>query len=63
MASMTDVARLAGVSVSTVSLVCNNKGYVSDEMRERVRAAMRELGYAPSTKQEKNVWKLLVLLF
>ena len=49
MASMTDVARLAGVSVSTVSLVCNNKGYVSDEMRERVRAAMRELGYAPST--------------
>lgn len=48
MASMTDVAKLAGVSVSTVSLVCNNKGYVSDSTRQRVRDAMDKLGYTPS---------------
>ena len=35
MASIGDVAKLAGVSRSTVSLVCNNKGYVSEEIRER----------------------------
>lgn len=49
MSSMTDVARLAGVSVSTVSLVCNKKGYVSEETRARVQAAMDQLGYRPST--------------
>lgn len=48
MASMSDVAKLAGVSVSTVSLVCNNKGYVSEATRDRVHDAMRKLGYTPS---------------
>lgn len=48
MASITDVAKLAGVSVSTVSLVCNNKGYVSDATREKVTRAAQELGYTPS---------------
>lgn len=48
MASISDVAKLAGVSRSTVSLVCNNKGYVSREMREKIERAMRELNYTPS---------------
>lgn len=48
MASISDVAKLAGVSRSTVSLVCNNKGYVSKEMREKIERAMRELNYTPS---------------
>ena len=41
MVGMRDVAKRAGVSVSTVSLVVNATGYVSDEMRERVEQAMR----------------------
>ena len=45
---MRDVARHAGVSVSTVSLVVNGTGYVSAEMRERVEAAMRALNYVPN---------------
>jgi LacI family transcriptional regulator, galactose operon repressor len=40
-----DVARRAGVSVSTVSHVVNHTRFVSDEKRERVLAAMGELGY------------------
>ncbi|NDY74884.1 LacI family DNA-binding transcriptional regulator, partial [Desulfobacter hydrogenophilus] len=38
----------AGVSLSTVSLVVNGNGYVSDDMRERVRKAMQALNYVPN---------------
>lgn len=48
MATMKDVARLARVSTSTVSHVINNNRYVSDEVREKVLAAVAELNYAPS---------------
>lgn len=48
MASIRDVAKLAGVSRSTVSIVCNNKGYVSKETREKIERAMKELNYTPS---------------
>ena len=41
----TDVARLAGVSQKTVSRVLNGEPYVKEEVRLRVQAAMRELGY------------------
>jgi LacI family transcriptional regulator len=40
-----DVARRAGVSKSTVSLVLQNSPLVRDETRVQVRAAMAELGY------------------
>ncbi len=43
-----DVARKAGVSVSTVSRVLNWKSDVSEETIEKVRAIVRELGYASS---------------
>lgn len=42
---MTDVARLAGVSHQTVSRVLNDNGSVRPETRERVLAAIAELGY------------------
>ncbi|MGW2329447.1 LacI family DNA-binding transcriptional regulator [Streptomyces sp. NPDC001700] len=45
---MADVARLAGVSDQTVSRVLNDHPRVRAETRERVRAAMRELGYRPT---------------
>lgn len=48
MASISDVAKLAGVSRSTVSIACNNKGYVSKETREKIERAMKELNYTPS---------------
>jgi DNA-binding LacI/PurR family transcriptional regulator len=44
-----DVARHAGVSVATVSRVLNDVPVVRSEMRERVRAAIGELGYRPSS--------------
>ncbi|AYC21162.1 Ribose operon repressor [Dickeya dianthicola] len=45
---MKDVARLAGVSTSTVSHVINNNRYVSDAIRYRVMKAVEQLNYAPS---------------
>lgn len=48
MVGMRDVARKAGVSLSSVSLVINGTGYVSAQMRARVEKAMRELDYVPN---------------
>ncbi|EOC1343351.1 ribose operon transcriptional repressor RbsR [Cronobacter dublinensis] len=48
MATMKDVARLAGVSTSTVSHVINKDRFVSDAIRVRVEDAIRTLNYAPS---------------
>ena len=45
---MRDVAQRAGVSTSTVSHVLNRTRFVSEDLRERVMAAMRELEYHPN---------------
>ncbi|MHB1416599.1 MAG: LacI family DNA-binding transcriptional regulator, partial [Chloroflexota bacterium] len=46
-ATMRDVAKRAGVSTATVSLVLNKTRFVSDELTRRVTEAMEELGYRP----------------
>lgn len=48
MATMKDIAKLAGVSTSTVSHVINQSRYVSEEISEKVQKAAKELNYAPS---------------
>ncbi|MFJ8104205.1 LacI family DNA-binding transcriptional regulator [Streptomyces sp. NPDC096132] len=47
MVKITDVARRAGVSPSTVSYALSGKRPISAETRQRVEAAARELGYRP----------------
>lgn len=47
-ATLKDVARYAGCSVKTVSRVVNREPYVTPELRERVQAAVRAVGYAPN---------------
>ncbi len=49
--SITRVARLAGVSSSTVSRVINNHPRVADETAKAVRAAMDKLKYTPSDRR------------
>jgi DNA-binding LacI/PurR family transcriptional regulator len=48
MASLQEVARAAGVSISTVSRAITRPDMVNADTRERVEAAVRELGYRPS---------------
>ncbi|CAM4308971.1 LacI family DNA-binding transcriptional regulator [Erysipelothrix aquatica] len=62
MASINDVAKKAGVGVSTVSKVLNNYNNISDATRAKVLAAVEELNYVPnsiasalSSKQGKRV--------
>ncbi|MBM7567689.1 LacI family DNA-binding transcriptional regulator [Paenibacillus sacheonensis] len=43
-----DVAKKAGVSVTTVSRVLNGEKYVKDDLKDRVKQAIDELGYTPS---------------
>lgn len=47
-ATIKDVARLADVSISTVSRVINNNYPVSDAVRERILKTIEELGYHPN---------------
>lgn len=54
-----DVAEAAGVSISTVSYTLNNTGPVSEEKKQRIMEAVKQLGYVPngmakSLKSRKN---------
>ena len=49
MVNIKDVARAAGVSVSTVSRVINNSASVIPEKRQAVLAAMDNLKYQPNS--------------
>lgn len=49
MVTMADVARQAGVSVSTVSHIVNGTRFVKEETKQRVMDAIRQTGYTPNT--------------
>jgi len=64
--SIYEVARAAGISVATVSRVLNDKGPVRAETRQRVLAAVEQLGYVPhsaarslSTRRTMSIGVLL----
>ncbi len=47
--TISDVAKLAGVSISTVSRVINESAPVSPDLEEKVKTAIIELDYRPQT--------------
>jgi len=61
-----DVAEKAGVTVTTVSRVINNRGYISDETRKKVYKVMDELNYRPNaaarslSKKKSNILGIIL---
>jgi LacI family transcriptional regulator len=47
-ATIKDIARRVGVSTATVSRYINNSGYVSEQMRKKLEAAIQEADYVPN---------------
>ena len=65
-AKLSDVAKKAGCSVTTVSRVINNHGYLSQKTKDKVFAAMRELNYRPNSiarSLQGKKMKLVGLIF
>ena len=63
MPGMRDVAKAAGVSLSTVSAVLSDSGkYVSEEIRSRVLETAGELGYQLPERQKKRDKIIAVVL-
>lgn len=66
MATLKDVARESGLTVGTVSRVLNNRGYISEQTREKVYEVMKQLNYQPNemarslSKQKSNTIGLIV---
>lgn len=66
MANIKDVAERSGISVTTVSRVLNNRGYISEKTRQKVYKAIEELNYQPNEvarallKRKSNLIGLLV---
>src|SRR5579859_5123239 len=66
MASIKDVAEVAGVSTATVSRVLSNGQHVRAEVRQRVLAAVEKLAYRPNLvarslrSQQSNTLGLIV---
>lgn len=66
MATLKDVAKETGLTVSTVSRVLNNRGYISEETRSKVHLAMKKLNYQPNevarslSKQTTNTLGVIV---
>lgn len=61
-----DVAKLAGVSPSTVSRTCRNHPSISEQTKAKVRKAMAELGYEPNiqaTTIENKISKTVGVVF
>ncbi len=53
MATIKDIAKLAGVSISTASRALNDNPRISEATRTKVKQIAAELGYSPTTTPKR----------
>ncbi len=58
--SIKDIAAACGVSTATVSRVVHNHPHIQDELRRKVKEAMRRMGYTPIQRTVKNTVALII---
>ena len=61
--TMEDVAKEAGVSVTTVSHVINQTASITEETSDRVRQAIAKVGYTPRTSADLNKGQRIIGVF
>jgi LacI family transcriptional regulator len=61
--TLQEIARITGVSASTVSLVLSNKGNISDEVQTKVRTVASNLGYRKDPPANGVKVKKIAVLF
>ena len=52
--SISDIAKIANVSPTTVSRALNNNGYVNESTKQRILDAAKEMGYAPKKYRKRR---------
>ena len=60
--TLSDVARRANVSITSVSRLINNSGPINEETRSRINAAIAELGYEPRRSQSKGLEQTIAVI-
>ncbi len=60
--TLSDVARRANVSITSVSRLINNSGPINEETRTRINAAIAELGFEPRRSQSKGVEQTIAVI-
>lgn len=67
MSTIYEVAKVAGVSVATVSKVINNYSDVSDKTREKVKKVLTDMNFRPNAEAQslatKKTWTLGIIYF
>jgi DNA-binding LacI/PurR family transcriptional regulator len=61
--TLQEIARIAGVSSSTVSLVLANKGTISEEVQSKVRVVASKLGYRKEPPNQDGKTRKIAILF
>ncbi|MDR1930446.1 MAG: LacI family transcriptional regulator [Treponema sp.] len=61
--TLQEIARIAGVSLSTASLVLSNKGKISGEVQEKVRTVASSLGYRRTVPISLSKTESIAVLF
>lgn len=60
--TLQDIAEMAGTSKSTVSRVLTGKGYVAEDVREKITHIMSEQGYEPQKSRKKKMVNDMVMV-